>query len=448
MRETLFPEHTSMRRFPWGLDARHATRIARGTLVALAAGACAAQRGVQTAAPSVRPGISVLLTDSIHLVRGRRVGLITNQTGVDERGVSDIDRMRGAEARTAGVQLVKLFSPEHGIRGTEDREDLASGIDARSGLFIHSLYRAATIGPPDSTLRDLDVLVVDLQDIGTRTWTYVGVVLYSMRAAARRDIPIIVLDRPNPISGVRPDGPILDPAIANPEDPTAARPGKAYALHPVPLRHALTMGEMARYFNADLRIGARLHVVPAAGWRRAMWFDDTRLPWVRPSPNLPTLASATVYPAIVPFEATNVSVGRGTPDAFQRVGAPWLRADSAVALLNARNLPGVRFERSDFTPLDATDRKYSGRPLAGIRVVVTDRDRFAAGRTSAALLWAIHRVAADSLVVRGPAWDDRFGQPAMREALMRGEDPDAVVARDSANVDAWWRQVAPYRLYR
>ena len=448
MRETLFPEHTSMRRFPWGLDARHATRIARGTLVALAAGACAAQRGVQTAAPSVRPGISVLLTDSIHLVRGRRVGLITNQTGVDERGVSDIDRMRGAEARAAGVRLVKLFSPEHGIRGTEDREDLASGIDARSGLFIHSLYRAATIGPPDSTLRDLDVLVVDLQDIGTRTWTYVGVVLYSMRAAARRDIPIIVLDRPNPISGVRPDGPILDPAIANPEDPTAARPGKAYALHPVPLRHALTMGEMARYFNADLRIGARLHVVPAAGWRRAMWFDDTRLPWVRPSPNLPTLASATVYPAIVPFEATNVSVGRGTPDAFQRVGAPWLRADSAVALLNARNLPGVRFERSDFTPLDATDRKYSGRPLAGIRVVVTDRDRFAAGRTSAALLWAIHRVAADSLVVRGPAWDDRFGRPAMREALMRGEDPDAVVARDSANVDAWWRQVAPYRLYR
>ena len=437
-----------MQRRRRGLDVRRATRVARVMLLVLAAGACATRGSGQTPAPKVRPGISVLLTDSIHLIRGRRVGLITNQTGVDERGVSDIDRMRGAEARAAGARLVKLFSPEHGIRGTEDREDLASGIDAQSGLFIHSLYRAATIGPPDSTLRDLDVLVVDLQDIGTRTWTYVGVVLYSMRAAARRDLPIIVLDRPNPISGIAPDGPILDPAIANPEEPTAARPGKAYALHPVPLRHALTMGEMALYLNAELRIGARLHVVPVAGWRRAMWFDESGLPWVRPSPNLPTLASATVYPAIVPFEATNVSVGRGTPDAFQRLGAPWLPADSAVALLNARRLPGVRFERSDFTPQEATDGKYSGQRLGGIRVVVTDRDRFVAGRTSAALLWAIRRVAPDSLIVRGPAWDDRFGRPAMREALMRGEDPDAVVAGDTANAEAWWRQVARHRLYR
>jgi uncharacterized protein YbbC (DUF1343 family) len=447
-RETPSPDKASMRRLTRVLGAARAMRISYGMLLVLAAGACATRGSGQTAAPAVRPGISVLLTDSIHLIRGQRVGLITNQTGVDERGVSDIDRMRGIEARAAGVRLVKLFSPEHGIRGTEDREDLASGIDAQSGLFIHSLYRAATIGPPDSTLRDLDVLVVDLQDIGTRTWTYVGVVLYSMRAAARRDLPIIVLDRPNPISGVRPDGPMLDPTLANPDEPTAARPGKAYALYPVPLRHALTMGEMAHYFNADLRIGARLHVVPAAGWRRSMWFDETGLPWVRPSPNLPTLASATVYPALVPFEATNVSVGRGTADAFQRLGAPWLPADSAVALLNARKLPGVRFERSDFTPQDATDRKYSGQRLGGIRVVVTDRERFAAGRTSAALLWAMRRVSPDSLVVRGPAWDDRFGRPAMREALMRGEDPDAVVARDSANVDTWWRQVAPYRLYR
>jgi uncharacterized protein YbbC (DUF1343 family) len=216
----------------------------------------------------------------------------------------------------------------------------------------------------------------------------------------------------------------------------------------VPLRHALTMGEMARYFNAELRIGAKLHVVPAAGWRRAMWFDETGLPWVRPSPNLPTLASATVYPALVAFEATNVSVGRGTSDAFQRVGAPWLPADRAVALLQGRALPGVRFERSDFTPQGATDGKYSGRPLEGIRIVVTDRDRFSPGRTGAALLWAIHRAAPDSLVVRGPAFDERFGRPAMREAIMGGEDPDTVVSRDAAAVQAWWRHVAQYTLYR
>ena len=414
----------------------------------IAAGACA-MRGVgQPSSSRVRPGIGVLLSDSIALIRGKRVGLITNQTGVDARGESDIDKLRAPEARAAGVQLVCLFSPEHGIRGTEDREQLASGIDARSGLVVHSLYTASTIAPPDSTLRDLDVLVVDLQDIGTRTWTYVGAMLYAMRAAARRDMPIVVLDRPNPLSGLHPDGPILDSSIANPEEPTPSKPGRAYALYPVPLRHALTMGEMARYFNAELRLGARLHVVPADGWRRSMWFDETGLPWVRPSPNLPTLASATIYPALVAFEATNVSVGRGMPDAFQRIGAPWLPADSVTALLNGRGLPGVRFERSDFTPQGATDGKYSGRPLAGVKIVVTDRDHFSPGRTGAALLWAVNQAAHDSLVVRAAVFDDRFGRPAMRDALLRGDDPDVVVARDSAAVSAWWRSVARYRIYR
>jgi uncharacterized protein YbbC (DUF1343 family) len=438
-----------MRRWPdRGVVRRSRRTVTMALLLLAGGGACAARGSGQSATPGVRPGISVLLRDSIHLVRGRRVGLLTNQTGIDEHGESDIERLRGGEARAAGVQLVRLFSPEHGIRGTEDREQLASGVDERSGLFVHSLYQNATIAPPDSTLRDLDVLVVDLQDIGTRTWTYVGAVLYSMRAAARRNLDIVVLDRPNPLSGLHPDGPILDSAIANPDEPSPTRPGRAYALYPVPLRHALTMGEMARYFNAELRIGAKLHVVPAAGWRRAMWFDETGLPWVRPSPNLPTLASATVYPALVAFEATNVSVGRGTSDAFQRVGAPWLPADRAVALLQGRALPGVRFERSDFTPQGATDGKYSGRPLEGIRIVVTDRDRFSPGRTGAALLWAIHRAAPDSLVVRGPAFDERFGRPAMREAIMGGEDPDTVVSRDAAAVQAWWRHVAQYTLYR
>jgi uncharacterized protein YbbC (DUF1343 family) len=448
MRETLLRGDHDMRRW-WG---RAGTRRSSATLklavLLLIASACATRGASQTATPRVRPGISVLLSDSIHLIRGRRVGLLTNHTGIDEHGVSDIERMRGPEARAAGVRLVRLFSPEHGIRGTEDREGLASGVDTRSGLFIHSLYTNETIPPPDSTLRDVDVLIVDLQDVGTRTWTYVGAVLYSMRAAAHRDLPIIVLDRPNPVTAVRPDGPILDSSMANPENPAPSRPGRAFALYPVPLRHALTMGEMARYFNAELRVGAKLHVVPTSGWRRSMWFDETGLPWVKPSPNLPTLASATTYPAVVAFEATNVSVGRGTPDAFQRIGAPWLRADSAVALLNARGLPGVRFERSDFTPQSATDGKYSGRLLGGVRIVVTDRDRFSAGRTGAALLWAVRRVAPDSLVVTAQAFDERFGRPAMREALMRGEDPDVVVARDSANVDAWWRAVARHTLYR
>jgi uncharacterized protein YbbC (DUF1343 family) len=396
----------------------------------------------------VRPGISVLLTDSIALIRGRRVGLLTNHTGVDEHGVSDIERLRGDVARAAGVRLVTLFSPEHGIRGTEDRENLASGVDAQSGLIVHSLYADQTIAPPDSTLRDLDVLVVDLQDIGTRTWTYTGSVVYAMRAAARRGLPIIVLDRPNPLSGFPIDGPLLDSALANPNEPTPARAGRAYALYPAPLRHGMTMAELARFFNARLGLGAALHVVPMRDWRREYWFDETGLPWVRPSPNLPTLASATVYPALVPFEATNVSVGRGTPDAFQRFGAPWLKADAVIALLAARRLPGVQFVRSDFTPQAPTDGKYGGRLIPGVRIVVTDRDRYHAGRTGASVLWALVRTSPDSLVVRAAAFDDRFGRPAMREALLRGADPDSVVAGDDAAVEAWRRELAPYRIYQ
>ena len=437
-----------MRQSPRGATVPLQTLAGTLTLLLLMASACATRVASRAPSSRVRPGISVLLTDSIGLLRGKRVGLLTNQTGVDEHGESDIERLRGAEALAVGARLVRLFSPEHGIRGTEDRENLASGIDTRSGLVVHSLFARETIPPPDSLLRDIDVLVVDLQDIGTRTWTYVGAVLYSMRAAAKRGLPVIVLDRPNPLSGGHADGPILDGTLANAEDPTPARPGRAYALYPAPLRHGITMGEMALLFNAELRLGAALHVVPMDGWHRSMWFDETGLPWVRPSPSLPNLTSATIYPSLVAFEATNVSVGRGTPDAFQRLGAPWLPADRVVEMLNARALPGVRFERSDFTPVAATDGKFSGREVPGVRIVLTDRTRYSPGRTSAALVWAIHRAAPDSLVVRAPAFDDRFGRPSMREALLRGEDPDTVVSRDSTAVAAWTRLVARYELYR
>ena len=396
---------------------------------------------------AVRPGISVLLSDSIALIRGRRVGLLTNQTGVDEHGVSDIELLRGDVARGAGVQLVTLFSPEHGIRGTEDRENLASGVDERSGLVVHSLYASGAIGPPDSTLRGLDILVVDLQDIGTRTWTYVGSVVYAMRAAARNHLPVVVLDRPNPLTNFHAGGPLLDASLANANESAPGHPGRAYALFPAPLRHGLTMAELARFFNAELGIGADLRVVPAANWRREWWFDETGLPWVRPSPNLPTLASALLYPALVAFEGSNLSVGRGTLDAFQRVGAPWLRADSVAALLNARGLPGVRFERSDFIPVGATDGKYAGQSVRGVRIVVTDRDAYDAGRTGAALLWAVQRANADAFVVNARTFDERFGRPGMRAAIMRGDDPDDVVRWDAEAVADWQRKVARFRLY-
>ena len=402
----------------------------------------------ELAEAKVRPGITVLLNDSLNLIRGKRIGLLTNQTGINEKGDSDIDLLRDKKARGAGVSLVQLFSPEHGLRGTEDRENIASGVDQRSGLPVYSLYGQQTMAPPDSMLRSLDALVFDLQDIGTRTWTYVGAMVYAMRASARVQKPIIVLDRPNPITGYIIEGPLLDSSLANPEDPAPGRPGQAYALWPMPLRHGMTMGELALYFNDVLKIHADLHVIPAQGWRRDVWFDLTGLPWVPPSPNMPSLHSAMLYPGLVAFEATNLSVGRGTPEAFQHVGAPWLNAAATVAILKDREVPGVRFYAETFTPQNPSDGKYSGQTIPGIKIVVISRSSMQAARVGATLLWAINKTAGSRLTIRDREFDLRFGSPEVRQALLRGEDPDMLIDREYKAAYAFRNATRQYLIYK
>jgi uncharacterized protein YbbC (DUF1343 family) len=396
----------------------------------------------------VRPGITVLLEDSLALIRGKRIALLTNQTGIDAHGTSDIDLLRGGEARGAGVRLIKLFSPEHGIRGTEDHEQIASGVDERSGLPVHSLYTNGTIGPPDSLLTDVDAIVFDLQDIGTRTWTYVGELIYTMRAMARHHLALIVLDRPNPITGSHVDGPMLDSALSDPGDPAPGRPGKAYALYPFPLRHGMTMGELARFYNATLGINAPLHVIPMTGWRRTMWFDDTGLPWVKPSPNIPTLTSALTYPALVAFEGSNVSVGRGTGEAFQRFGAPWMDAGAVALRLNGRQLKGVRFVVDSFTPVNPGDDKYNGKRIPGIRIVVSDRDAVETGRLCASILFVLQQVHHDSLRIATRTFDERFGSSAVRAAIMTGTDPNVAMIPQRAKVEDFEWRAGRYKLYR
>jgi uncharacterized protein YbbC (DUF1343 family) len=402
----------------------------------------------ELAEAKVKPGITVLLRDSIQLIRGKRIGLLTNQTGIDERGASDIDLLRDKRARGEGVNLVQLFSPEHGLRGTEDRQNIASGIDATSGLPVYSLYGQQTMAPPDSILRTLDALVFDLQDIGTRTWTYVGAMVYSMRASARLRKPIIVLDRPNPITGYIIEGPVLDSLLANPEDPAPGRPGLAFALWPMPLRHGMTIGELALYYNDVLKIHADLHVVPVQGWRRDVWFDLTGLPWVKPSPNMPSLQSAMLYPGLVAFEGTNLSVGRGTPDAFQLVGAPWLNAAATVAILRDREIPGARFYVESFTPLNPTDGKYGGQTIPGIRIRVYNRSNLQAARVGASLLWAINKTAGSKLTIRNRDFDLRFGSPSVREALLRGDDPDVLIDREYKSAYAFREATRQYLIYK
>ena len=402
----------------------------------------------ELAEAKVKPGITVLVNDSIQLIRGKRIGLLTNQTGIDESGVSDIDVLRDKKAKAADVNLVQLFSPEHGLRGTEDRQNIANTVDPRSGLPVYSLYGQQTTAPPDSMLRSLDALVFDLQDIGTRTWTYVGAMVYSMRASARVHKPIIVLDRPNPITGYIIEGPLLDSVLANPEDPAPGRAGQAYALWPMPLRHGMTIGELALYFNDVLKIRADLHVVPVQGWRRDVWFDLTGLPWVNPSPNMPSIKSAMLYPGLVAFEGTNLSVGRGTLEAFQHVGAPWLNAAATVAILKDREIPGVRFYAETFTPVNPTDGKYPGQAIPGIKILVINRSAMQAARVGATLLWAINKTAGTRLTIDNRAFDLRFGSPAVREALLRGEDPDVLIDREYKAAYAFRERTRQYLLYR
>lgn len=235
------------------------------------------------ARPTFAPGMTVLLEDSLQVLAGRRIAVITNHTGIDLEGRSIVDLLReDPRARRANISVVRLFSPEHGIRGDVDHTNVPDAVDPRSGLMVHSLYTRETIPPPDSLLRDVDALVFDLQDIGTRTWTYVGVMVYAMRAAARVGIPLVVLDRPNPITG-RMEAPLLDSALANPEDPTPTRRGAAFALYPAPLRHGMTMGELARWFAAELPIPAQLTVVAMRGYRRGMWWREPgSVGWSRP----------------------------------------------------------------------------------------------------------------------------------------------------------------------
>jgi len=325
---------------------------------------------------TVRPGIETFLADVPAALRGKRVGLITNHTGIDRARNSDIDLI----ARHPQLRLVALLAPEHGIRGNvEAGEHIGDDTDPGTGVPIHSLYQSEDRGPTPQMLRDVDVLIYDLQEVGGRTWTYVSTMALSMQAAARKGIPFVVLDRPNPIGGEIVEGALLDPAFKS-----------FVGMYPIPARHGMTVGELATLFNQEHGIGVELIVARVAGWRRDQWQDETGLPWVNPSPNLRSLAALSSYPGSVYFEGTNLSEGRGTDRPFEQIGAPWLDAPEVVAAMNARGLPGIRFEAITM-PVQATAAKFPGQTIPAIRFVITDRGPYRPVRTSLLLIDEIRR---------------------------------------------------------
>src|SRR3989442_1580983 len=355
----------------------------------------------------VRPGIEVLLADSLRLIAGQRLGLLSNHTGVDRQGRRDADLLRTAP----GARPRVLFGPERGCRGLEDRPGLPDGLDSATGLPISSLYGGSRLAAR-SALDSIDVLLIDLQDVGARYYTYPATAASLMREAARKGKRVIVLDRPDPIGGVLVQGNVR-PAIGDPD-------ADFVGFLPVPMRHGLSLGELERMANDLLELHADLVIVPATGWRRGAYYDATGMPWIKPSPNMPSLESAIHYPGTCLLEGTNLSVGRGTPAAFQVVGAPWL--DPAAVLRHLRESgmangewsAGVEIADTTFTPRGPTDGKYDGVLLHGVRLRVTNRDRYDATRTAVALLAAIRAVHPDSFQVHPQSFDRLAAGPELR----------------------------------
>lgn len=380
---------------------------------------------------TVRPGIEVLLADSANLVRDRRVGLVTNQSGVDASGVSDVVRLRAA-----GVRLVALFSPEHGFRGAADPgAAVASSVDSATGLPIYSLY-GRTSAPTDEMLAGIDVLLVDLQDAGARYYTYLTTTVDVMQAAAPKGIPVVVLDRPNPIGGAV-QGNVLEEAHVS-----------AVGRLAVPMRHGLTLGEQARLARSDLSIAGDLVVVPAAGWRRSVTFDQTGLPFVPPSPNLRTVESLFHYPGLCLFEGTNLSVGRGSDAPFEQIGAPWLDTAAVLGALRAAGLPGVKAHGVVFTPGRPGDGKYTDTLVAGIRLEVTDRSTYDPPATAVHLLAAIHRRHPRELQWIPRHFDRLAGTTSLRTSIDAGADPAAIVRSWEPARRAFLERRKPVLLYR
>ncbi len=389
--------------------------------------------GASSPAPAPPPwtptlsGIDVLRESGFEVLRGKRVGLVTNHTGRARDGSTTIDLLHGAK----DVSLVALFSPEHGIRGILDSK-VPSEKDEKTGLAIHSLY-GDTRRPSAATLDGIDTMVIDLQDIGTRFYTYMTTMAYVMEEAAKKKIGVVVLDRANPINGFQIEGPTLDKGVSNFTGYFAA----------MPIRHGMTLGELAKLFNAENKIGADLTVIGLKHWNRDQWFDATGQPWINPSPNMRNLLQATLYPGIGAIEGTNISVGRGTDTPFEQIGAPWVDGVRLSDALNARSLPGIRFYPVRFTP---TSSKYANEECQGVFMVVTDRAALRSARVGVEIAALLYKMHGDRYQI--DAAERLFGSKEGLARVKAGEDPAAIAASWSGGEARWRLLRAKYLIYR
>jgi len=376
---------------------------------------------------AVLTGLDVLAKEDFAPLRGKRIGLITNQTGISRDGRRNVDLMLAA-----GIKVTALYSPEHGLAGAEDQSDIADGKDTATGLPVFSLYRSATKKIQPEMLKNVDALVFDIQDAGARFYTYSCTMLYSMEAAAREHRTFYVLDRPNPVTGVHVEGPILDPDLES-----------FTGCFAVPIRHGMTLGELAKMAQGERKLDVDLRVIPMQGWDRGDWFDSTGLEWVDPSPNLRSLNAATLYPGVAMLEATpNYSVGRGTDAPFEQIGADWIHGRELAEFLNGRFIPGVRVYPTRFRP---SSGPFAGKAVEGVRFVVTNRDDFDSVRFGLELGYALSKLYSGRI-----AWDaNRFliGDKDVLQAMKEGRDPRTVVQGMQESLAAFVQRREKYLLY-
>src|SRR5208337_1117732 len=354
----------------------------------------------------VQPGLDVLEAEKFALLRGKRIGLITNHTGLDFQGKTTIELL----ANAPNVQLVALFSPEHGIAGHAD-EKVSSSKDPSTGLPVFSLY-GEHLRPTDEMLQGIDALVFDVQDAGVRFYTYTTTMGYCMEEAAKRGIPFYVLDRPNPINGEIVEGPMLDP------DKTGF-----VAYFPLPVRYALTIGELAQLFNKEKNINCDLHVIPMKNWHRNYFFESTGIRWIPPSPNLRTLKGAILYPGLEILQNAGVSVGRGTEAPFEEFGAPWMNGEEVAEVLNGRNLAGVRFVNQPYIPVSGL---YAGQHCGGVGIRVTDRGAVRSIRVGLEIAELLQKKYPDHFDVTKTIV--LLGNDATVEQLKAGTPPEQIIA--------------------
>ena len=388
---------------------------------------------------TVRIGIERLIEEDRSLVAGARVALVSNPASID-RGFRHAAEILGDDPR---IELVALFGPQHGFRSDlqDNMIETPHGRDERRRIPIYSLY-SETREPTPEMLRDVDVLVVDLQDVGTRVYTYVYTMANCMRAAARHGVRVVVCDRPNPVGGLAIEGTILRPECVS-----------FVGQFPIPLRHGMTIAELARLFNQEFSIGAALDIVPLDGWRRSMYFDETGLPWVIPSPNLPTLDSTIVYPGAVLFEGTMLSEGRGTTRPFELIGAPWIDGESLASAMNARGLPGVHFRATFFEP---TFQKHAKQTCGGCQLHVTDRDAFQPVRTAVELIDGFRRQNPSAFAWRQPPYeyehdkwpiDILYGSDELRTTIDGEGDISPLIASWKDEEEAFRKTREKYLMY-